>query len=106
MQMPGPDQAVIERREAICRDLRELVAADCVIDSVEGRRAYDADGLSAYRQLPLAVVLPETVQQIAERVNISPTSISFSPRSRAIGRSNAEHIVCPIPSDTRHQHST
>ena len=65
MQMPEPDQAVIERRETICRDLRELVAADCVIDSVEGRRAYDSDGLSAYRQLPLAVVLPETVQQIA-----------------------------------------
>ena len=58
MQMPEPDQAVIDRRETICRDLRELVAADCVIDSVEGRRAYDADGLSAYRQLPLAVVLP------------------------------------------------
>ena len=65
MQMPEPDQAVIDRRETICRDLRELVAPDCVIDSVEGRRAYDADGLSAYRQLPLAVVLPETVQQIA-----------------------------------------
>jgi glycolate oxidase len=65
MQMPQPDQAVINRRETICRDLCELVAADCVIDSVEGRRAYDSDGLSAYRQLPLAVVLPETVQQIA-----------------------------------------
>ena len=65
MQMPQPDQAVIDRRETICRDLCELVAADCVIDSVEGRRTYDSDGLSAYRQLPLAVVLPETVQQIA-----------------------------------------
>ena len=65
MQMPQSDQAVINRRETICRDLCELVAADCVIDSVEGRRAYDSDGLSAYRQLPLAVVLPETVQQIA-----------------------------------------
>ena len=28
-------------------------------------RAFDADALSAYRQLPLAVVLPETVEQIA-----------------------------------------
>ena len=65
MQMPQPDQVVIDRRETICRDLCELVAADCVIGSVEGRRAYDSDGLSAYRQLPLAVVLPETVQQIA-----------------------------------------
>jgi glycolate oxidase len=29
-------------------------------------RAFDSDGLSAYRQLPLAVVLPETVDQIAD----------------------------------------
>ena len=39
MQMAEPDQAVIDRRETICRDLCELVAAACVIDSVEGRRA-------------------------------------------------------------------
>lgn len=65
MLMPEPDQGVIDRRDEICRTLRQLVPADCVIDSRESMRAYDADGLSAYRQLPLAVVLPETVEQIA-----------------------------------------
>ena len=29
-------------------------------------KAYDADGLSAYRQMPLVVVLPETTQQVAD----------------------------------------
>ena len=62
MQMPEPDQSVIDRRDTICRDLRNLIADHRVVDSVEGRRAYDADGLSAYRQLPLAVALPETVE--------------------------------------------
>ena len=65
MQMPEPDQQVINRRDQICRTLRSIVPADCVIDSTESMRAFDADGLSAYRQLPLAVVLPETVAQIA-----------------------------------------
>ena len=65
MLMPEPDQGVIDRRDEICRTLRQFVPADCVIDSRESMRAYDADGLSAYRQLPLAVVLPETVEQIA-----------------------------------------
>ena len=65
MLMPEPDQGVIDRRDEICRTLRKIVPADCVIDSRESMRAYDADGLSAYRQLPLAVVLPETVEQIA-----------------------------------------
>ena len=65
MLMPDPDQDVIDRRDAICAALKKIVPAACVIDSQESMRAYDADGLSAYRQLPLAVVLPETVEQIA-----------------------------------------
>ena len=65
MQMPEPDQSIIDRRSQICGDLRKLVPSQSVIDSDEGCRAYDADALSAYRQLPLAVVLPETVPQIA-----------------------------------------
>ena len=65
MQMPAPDQAVLDRRDDICAALKKLVPAACVIDSRESMRAFDSDGLSAYRQLPLAVVLPETVEQIA-----------------------------------------
>ena len=65
MLMPEPDQQVIDRRDEICQTLRGIVPADCVIDSTESMRAFDADGLSAYRRLPLAVVLPETVEQIA-----------------------------------------
>lgn len=66
MQMPEPDASVIARREAILTSLRKIVTAASVVDSEEGRRAYDADGLSAYRQLPLVVVLPETVQQVSD----------------------------------------
>jgi len=66
MQMPEPDASVIARREAILTSLRKIVPAASVVDSKEGRRAYDADGLSAYRQLPLVVVLPETVQQVSD----------------------------------------
>ena len=65
MQMPEPDQQIMARRDATCAALRKLVPAASLVSSAEGRRAYDADGLSAYRQLPLAVVLPETVEQIA-----------------------------------------
>ncbi|MDB2390175.1 FAD-binding protein [Alphaproteobacteria bacterium] len=65
MHMPEPDHDVIARRDEICANLRSVIAPHCVIDSVESMRAFDSDGLSAYRQLPLAVVLPETVDQIA-----------------------------------------
>ncbi len=66
MLMPVPDQSVIDKRDSICAKLKTLVPADCVVHSPESMRAFDADALSAYRQLPLAVVLPETVEQIAE----------------------------------------
>ena len=65
MLMPAPDADVINRRDTICKGLKKILPADLVIDSKESMRAFDADGLSAYRQLPLAVVLPEKVEQIA-----------------------------------------
>ncbi len=65
MEMPAPDQSVIDRQAQICADLRRILPDNAVVESEEGRRAYDADGLSAYRQLPLVVALPETVPQLA-----------------------------------------
>ena len=65
MQMPEPDAAIIARKHDIVAKLKTMLPATSVVDSEEGCRAYDADGLSAYRQLPLVVVLPETVEQVA-----------------------------------------
>ncbi|MGC6530689.1 MAG: FAD-linked oxidase C-terminal domain-containing protein [Candidatus Puniceispirillaceae bacterium] len=66
MQMPKADQTVIDRRAEIAAGLRSVLPAACVIDNEASMKAYDADGLSAYRQMPLLVVLPETTQQVAD----------------------------------------
>ena len=65
MQMPVADQTIIDRRADIVAGLRSVVPAHCVIDSESSMKAYDSDGLSAYRQMPLVVVLPETTTQVA-----------------------------------------
>jgi len=65
MEMPLPDAAVISRREEIAAALRAIVPGDGVIVSEPLRRAYESDGLTAYRQPPLVVVLPSTVGQVA-----------------------------------------
>jgi glycolate oxidase len=65
MQMPTPDTAIIQRRPEIIRALRRIVPGEGVIVSEVERRAYESDGLTAYRQLPLIVVLPSTVEQVA-----------------------------------------
>ena len=44
--------------------LRKQLPAHCVLSHPEELRPYECDGLSAYRQLPMAVVIPETPEQI------------------------------------------
>src|ERR1700682_998013 len=65
MEMPAPDAAVIERREQIATALRRIVPGEGVTVAEPLRRAYESDGLTAYRQPPLVVVLPSTVAEVA-----------------------------------------
>jgi glycolate oxidase len=65
MQMPAPDAAVIARRDEIAAALRRIVPGEGVVVSEPERRAYESDGLTAYRQPPLVVVLPSTVPQVS-----------------------------------------
>lgn len=63
--MPKPDAAVIAQRADIIAALRAIVPGEGVIDDTESLRPYESDGLTAYRQLPLVVVLPETTAQVS-----------------------------------------
>ncbi len=64
VKMPAPDQSVLERRERIVRALRAIVPGEGVIATESEMRPYESDGLTAYRQLPMVVVLPDTVDQV------------------------------------------
>ena len=66
MRMPEPDAATLARRETVVRALRAIVPGDGVIDDRAALRAYESDGLTAYRQPPMVAVLPETSSQVAE----------------------------------------
>jgi len=63
--MPEPDQGVLARRDAIVAALRAIVPGEGVIAAEREMRPYESDGLTAYRQLPMVVVLPETTAQVA-----------------------------------------
>ncbi|MBS0362072.1 MAG: FAD-binding protein [Proteobacteria bacterium] len=65
MKMPAPDAATIARKGEIVRALKRLVPGEGVVSDPAGLVPFQSDGLSAYRQTPLAVVLPETVAQVA-----------------------------------------
>jgi glycolate dehydrogenase FAD-linked subunit len=63
--MPASDDAVLARRAEIVAALQRIVPGEGVIASEYAMRPYESDGLTAYRQLPMVVVLPETTEQVA-----------------------------------------
>ena len=65
MKMPEPDAGVIARRGEIVQALRAIVPGDGVIEEAAALRAYESDGLTAYRQPPMVAVLPRTVGEVA-----------------------------------------
>ncbi len=66
MEMPKPDQTIIDRRSQIINDLHSIVPGEGLIADEGELKAFECDGLMAYRQLPLVVVLPETTKQVSQ----------------------------------------
>ncbi len=48
----------------VVKALLEILPAHCVLSRSEDTRPYECDGLSLYRSVPIAVVLPETELQV------------------------------------------
>jgi glycolate oxidase len=81
MQMPEPDISVIRCRDEIIASLREIVPGEGVIIDQDELRAYESDGLTAYRQLPLIVVLPENTDQVSRILRYcSKNKVKIVPR--------------------------
>ena len=66
LSMPPLDERTLARREEIVAAMRGIVPADSVIADEARLRPYESDGLTAYRQIPLVVVLPETTAQVSQ----------------------------------------
>lgn len=54
----------------VIQALEQALNRSCVLSSEEACRPYECDGLSAYRQKPLAVALPENVDQVKRVLRI------------------------------------
>jgi glycolate oxidase len=58
------DETILARRAKIVADLKRIIPGEGVVEQETARRPYETDALTAYRALPMAVVLPETVEQV------------------------------------------
>lgn len=65
IRMPAPDAEIIARRAEIVAAMRSIVPGEGVIDHPDGMRPFETDALTAYRQMPLVAVLPQTTEQVS-----------------------------------------
>jgi glycolate oxidase len=65
LKMPPVSLETLARQSEIADALRAIVP-DGVISSERELKPYESDGLTAYRQPPLVVVLPESTRQVSE----------------------------------------
>jgi glycolate oxidase len=59
-----------ERKSVVVTALRNQLPDGCVLSNEQELRPYECDGLTAFRQMPLAVVLPKTEEQVREIISI------------------------------------
>jgi glycolate oxidase len=81
LTMPIPEPEILRQRAALVARLRAIVPSDCLVEDEVGRRAYECDALTMYRQLPLVVALPETVGQVVEIMKLAADlNVKVTPR--------------------------
>lgn len=70
MEMPSPDPAILARKAHLVRRLGAVLPADALIQDEMETRAYECDGLAAYRCPPLLAVLPRSTQEVSDILRI------------------------------------
>lgn len=81
MEMPSLDPEALARRPELISELRHFLPPEHVIADQASLRAYECDGLTAYKQKPMLVVLPETTQQVSQILRVcSDLGVKIVPR--------------------------
>lgn len=97
IKFPMPDETILARRDEIIAGLAQLVASESLITSADECRPFETDALTAYRRMPLAVVLPRSTEEVsavlgycsASRINVVPRGAGTSLAGGAIPQEDA-----------------
>jgi len=77
-----------ERQRAVAAALNAALPAGCVLSELEDTRPYECDGLSAYRQPPMVVVLPQDETQVVAVLKVCrDMHVPIVPRGAGTGLS-------------------
>ena len=66
MKMPAAEQEILNQRDVLIKEFCDFLPRERVIADTPSLQAYDCDALTAYRQMPMIVVLPDDVTEVSK----------------------------------------
>ena len=66
LALPKIDKATVSRKNLIVSDLKKFTKEENILSENDEIKPYETDALAAYKQTPLAVVLPETTDEVSK----------------------------------------
>ena len=86
--MPKVDKSILSRKGKIESDLNKILKSENILSHEDEVRPYETDALAAYKQKPLLVVLPETIEQVSKILKYcNENKIKVVPRGAGTGLS-------------------
>ncbi len=88
LKMPKVEKSIISQKDIISSDLQKFTNSKNILSHRDELKPYETDALSAYRQEPLLVVLPETVEEVSKILKYcNEKKIKVVPRGAGTGLS-------------------
>ena len=88
LQMPKIEQSILSMKDKIVSDFENILDSKNILFDDDEIRPYETDALAAYKQKPLIVVLPETVEQVSKILKYcNENKIKVVPRGAGTGLS-------------------
>ena len=84
--MPRVDRQTLKNKDKIIGDISRFTRKQNILSENEELKPYETDGLAAYRQTPMLVVLPETTQEVSRILSYcNKNKIKVVPRGAGTG---------------------
>ena len=88
LTLPKLNKFTISNRLEIINKLKKIINPENVLSENEEMKPYETDALSAYKQMPLAVILPENTQEVSAVLKYcNKENIKVIPRGAGTGLS-------------------
>ena len=88
LALPKIDKDTISRKDQIVSHLKKFTKDENILSENEEIKPYETDGLAAYKQTPLAVVLPENTKEVSDILKFcNEENIKVIPRGAGTGLS-------------------